>query len=128
MNTTKHDRHGAVAGQVDCWVRPRAWWRVSVFDECLPCVTTDPDVAQDWRDAGQTVTELGDVAADRARIADAMRGLVRMLHLPDKPQYPGDERHTEKRMLLALADATVAASWPNVRAKAEPVALLKPEI
>ena len=25
MNTTKHESHGAVAGQVDCRVRPHAW-------------------------------------------------------------------------------------------------------
>jgi len=25
MNTEKHESHGAVAGQVDCDVRPRAW-------------------------------------------------------------------------------------------------------
>jgi len=25
MNTTKHENHGAVAGQVDCRVRPLAW-------------------------------------------------------------------------------------------------------
>ena len=57
------------------------------------------------------------VVADRARIADAMRRLVRLMRLPDTPQYPGDERHTEKRMLLALADATAEDSWPNVRTK-----------
>ena len=53
-----------------------------------------------------------EVAAERERIADAMRGIVRLLQLPDAPEYPEDERHTEKRMLLALADATVADSWP----------------
>jgi hypothetical protein len=108
--TTNSD---AVAGQRVRGVRPRAWWRESALPECRPCVTTCEDEAQHWRDEGHDVRELGDVEAARARIADGMRGMVRLLRLPDAPQYPGDERHTEKRVLLALAGATVADSWPN---------------
>ena len=51
--------------------------------------------------------------AERKRIAEAMLNIAAMLHLPDDSQYPGDERHIEKRMLLALADAAEADSWPN---------------
>ena len=58
--------------------------------------------------------------AERKRIAEAMRNIAAMLHLPGDPQYPGDERHTEKRMLLALADAAEADSWPNVELTGNP--------
>jgi len=91
--------HDATKGAAPLWFDDggRAWWGA---DE----LTGDHIAA--WVDAK--------VQAERTRIAESMRGLVRLLHLPDKPQYPGDERPTEKRMLLALADATVADSWPNV--------------
>jgi hypothetical protein len=85
-------------------------------------LTTCVDEAQRWRAEGHDVRELGDVAAERSKIAEGMRGLVRLLQLPDAPEYPGDERHTEKRMLLALADATMVDSWPNVRAERAPTA------
>lgn len=110
----------APLGQVDRGVWPRAWWRESTLPECRPCVTTCEEEAQQWRDEGHAVRELGDVAAERARVADGMRGLVRLLRLPDAPQYLGDERHTERRVLLALADATMADSWPNVAGNRPP--------
>ena len=40
MNTNKDDSHGAVAGQVDCRVRPRAWMGVG-------CITGTPVFAMD---------------------------------------------------------------------------------
>lgn len=78
---------------------PRAWWRLSVFPECDPCVTTDPDVAQDWRDAGQTVVELvaaaqvaAVVAKEReksvARIAELTDALRHVLEFQSAPEGP----------------------------------------
>ena len=59
----------APMGQVDQGARPAAWWRLSTLPECLPCVTVDPGEAQEWRDEGHAVVELGDVAAERERCA-----------------------------------------------------------
>jgi hypothetical protein len=53
-------------------------------------------------------------AAERLRIAAAMRRLVDILHLPETAEYAGDQRHTERRVLLGLADATENDSWPTV--------------
>ena len=57
----------ADAGRLETPVRPRAWWRESTLPECRPCVTTDPEEAQQWRDDGLAVVELGDVDAERER-------------------------------------------------------------
>jgi hypothetical protein len=53
------------------------------------------------------------VSAERQRIADGMLRLVQILRLPDAPRYPGDEGHTEKRILLAMAEATLSKSLPG---------------
>jgi hypothetical protein len=105
----------AVKAPLEAPVRPRAWaWKdepsgieiYSGWDEPRPTNGSEPLYDHAAIDAA--------VTAERTRIAEAMRNIVRVLHLPDAPQYLLDERHTEKRMLLALADATVADSWPNV--------------
>jgi len=62
----------------------------------------------DMREFGERI-----VSAERQRIADGMLRLVQILRLPDAPQYPGDERHTEKRILLAMAEATLSNSLPG---------------
>ena len=113
MNTEKHESHGAVAGQVDCDVRPAAWWRLSTLPECLPCVTVDPGEAQEWRDAGHAVVELGDVAAERERCArtpltegqiDDMLGEANRGFCIERDDY-----------IKAVRDAEQAHGiWPNV--------------
>jgi hypothetical protein len=60
MNTTKHDSHGAVAGQVDCRVRPARGDEAKTYDKegvtawkCLNCDkenTFSPYVMAHWRD------------------------------------------------------------------------------
>jgi hypothetical protein len=40
------------------YTQPRAWWRLSADPECLPCATTDPEEAQQWRTDGHDVREL----------------------------------------------------------------------
>lgn len=78
----------------------------------VEALTADRDSwAQQSSDRAQDAVDL--VAAERKRIAEAMRGMVRLLLLPESPQYEGDERHTERRMLLALADAVEADFWPS---------------
>lgn len=36
----------------------QAWMRPSIYPECLPETTADPEIAQSWRDVGHVVTEL----------------------------------------------------------------------
>lgn len=52
--------------------RPRAWWRLSIYPGCDPCVTVREDEAELWRSEGLTVIELGDVAAERERCIEAV--------------------------------------------------------
>jgi hypothetical protein len=83
----------APMGQVDQGVRPAAWWRLSTLPECLPCVTVDPGEAQEWRDAGHAVVELGDVAAERewcAKVCDLHSRLTW-----------NDDRRAQSRVLAA---------------------------
>lgn len=120
---TDQATHTTTAGgsPLDGVVRPRAWAIFVDSGNARMWATLQPHVQKLADAEGLEVTPLYDqaaidaaVIAERARIAEAMRNIARVLHLPDAPQYLLDERHTEKRMLLALADATVADSWPNV--------------
>lgn len=52
---------------------PKAWWRLSIYETCDPCVTVREEEASFWRDEGLTVIELGDIAAERSRIASLLR-------------------------------------------------------
>ena len=62
MNTTKSESHGAVAGQVDCHVRPRLWV-VRVVREAY-VLATDQEAAmaqkqeiERWEDTPQVTAE-----------------------------------------------------------------------
>ena len=103
----------AVVAPLQRPVRPVAWWRISPLSECRPCVTTDEDEAQEWRDAGHAVVELGDVAAERERCArtpltegqiDDMLGEANRGFCIERDDY-----------IKAVRDAEQAHGiWPNV--------------
>jgi hypothetical protein len=115
MTTAKNESHDAVAGQVDCLVRPVAWWRMSVLPECLPCVTTCAETAKEWQDDGHAVVELGDVAAERERWIAICRD-----HAADKtPPHKQYEGYADG-WLDACNEVMWAGEGPNVALTGRP--------
>jgi hypothetical protein len=51
------------------YTQPSAWWRLSAYPECLPCATTDPEEAQQWRMEGHDVRELVEQAEGQEPVA-----------------------------------------------------------
>lgn len=105
-------------------VRPRAWWRLSIYEGCYPCVTVDEDEAAFWRSEGLTVIELGDVAAERERLLTLAK--KRADHEASAAGHHAGKWHVAHEHHLtrhaAMRDLIDALEGPNTEAQRRPSA------